>query len=92
MSLVHLLDLAVGYGRRTIRSGLNAELAAGDFVCLVSTHDVEVAARHADRLWVLGDGDHLVEGAPADLAAAGTLDRAFASEYRLDPDTFQFRR
>ncbi|RRD49712.1 ABC transporter ATP-binding protein [Arachnia propionica] len=68
------------------------QMAADGLGVLVSTHDVEVAARHADRLWVLGDGDHLVEGTPADLADAGTLDRAFASEYRLDPETFQFRR
>lgn len=58
---------------------------------LVCTHDVEVAARQADRLWVLGDGDRLVLGTPASLAEDRTLERAFGGEYRLDPDTFQFQ-
>ncbi|MDO5066652.1 MAG: ABC transporter ATP-binding protein [Propionibacteriaceae bacterium] len=57
---------------------------------LVCTHDVEVAARRADRLWVLGDGEGVATGSPADLAQDGTLARAFGGEYRIDPKTFQF--
>ncbi|RRD06708.1 ABC transporter ATP-binding protein [Arachnia propionica] len=58
---------------------------------LVSTHDVEVAARQADRLWVLGEGSGLTIGSPSALARDGTLTRAFGGEYHLDPVTFQFR-
>lgn len=42
---------------------------------LLSTHDLELALRTADTLWVLGDG-RLIAGAPGDLAADGTVGRA----------------
>lgn len=45
---------------------------------VVSTHDLELALRVADRLWLFGAGE-LIMGAPEDLVLAGALDRAFVS-------------
>lgn len=41
---------------------------------LLSTHDLELALRLADRLWVLDQG-RLIAGTPVDLAADGTVGR-----------------
>ena len=56
----------------------------------VCTHDVEVAARHADQLWVAGAGDGMRTGTPADLAAAGVMETAFGGEAEFDPVTYTF--
>lgn len=69
---------------------LVARLAEGQRLgVVVCTHDVEVAARHADRLWVATEG-RVVEGLPDDLARNGTLEAAFGGTYRLDPETLLF--
>ena len=50
---------------------------------LLTTHDLDLAIRHADVLWLLERGDGastLHEGAPEDLVLAGAVGRAFASE------------
>lgn len=57
---------------------------------VVCTHDVEVAARHADQLWVAGAGDGMRTGTPADLAAAGVMETAFGGEAEFDPVTYTF--
>lgn len=46
---------------------------------LCSTHEVELALRSCDRLWV-ASGDTLTSGTPAALAADGTLVEAFSTE------------
>jgi len=58
---------------------------------ILSTHDLELALRTADRIWLLpGDGT-LVDGAPEDLAIAGDIDRSFAQfGVRFDLDTGHF--
>jgi ABC-2 type transport system ATP-binding protein len=43
------------------------QLAAGGTTVLYSTHDLQEAARHADRVVVLADGEALFEGSPAAL-------------------------
>lgn len=45
---------------------------------LASTHEVELALRHCDRLWVAAQGD-LTAGTPSELAHDGTIARAFAT-------------
>ena len=47
---------------------------------LLSTHDLELALRVADRLWLLPTGGPLLDGMPEELALNGTLAAAFASE------------
>jgi len=59
---------------------------------IVSTHDVDLALRHADELWVL-DRDHaFVSGAPESMALSGALGRAFDGPVvRFDPASGAFR-
>lgn len=54
---------------------------------LLSTHDLELALRHADALWLIDGERRLHAGAPEDLALSGALNSAFASEgLRFDLD------
>jgi ABC transporter, ATP-binding protein len=57
---------------------------------VVCTHDVEVAARHADRLWVVGPDDGMRTGVPHELAHDGTLEAAFGGDVGFDPDSYTF--
>jgi iron complex transport system ATP-binding protein len=47
---------------------------------LLSTHDLDLALRFADRLWILGPNGELTQGYPEELAMSGDFARAFASE------------
>ncbi|MEZ4714068.1 MAG: ABC transporter ATP-binding protein [Caldilineaceae bacterium] len=47
---------------------------------LLSTHDLELALRLADRLWLLPADGHLTVGLPEELALNGTLAAAFRGE------------
>ena len=51
----------------------------GGRAVLLSTHDLDLALRSADKLWLLANGE-LHVGAPEDLVLDGTFARAFASE------------
>jgi iron complex transport system ATP-binding protein len=53
------------------------DAAARAFV--VSTHDLDLALRCADRLWLVHDGQ-LIAGPPERMLADGTLGRAFGQE------------
>lgn len=69
---------------------------------LISTHDLELALRSADELWLLapcsagptaGPGSELLRGAPEELALAGTFGRVFAGpevSFDLDRGAFVF--
>ncbi len=46
---------------------------------LLSSHDLELALRHADRLWLMSGDGRLRAGAPEDLALGGALSAAFRS-------------
>lgn len=54
---------------------------------LLSTHDLDLALRSADRLWLLGSEGQFHQGAPEDLVLTGAFERAFASE-RVNFDPF----
>ncbi len=47
---------------------------------LLSTHDLDLALRSADRIWLLPKGGRLHTGAPEDLVLSGVFAEAFASE------------
>lgn len=47
---------------------------------LLSTHDLELALRYADALWVIDGRHRLHAGAPEDLALGGVLAATFAAE------------
>lgn len=52
---------------------------------LLSTHDLDLAIRYADKLWLIGPEGQLLQGIPEELALSGELQCAFASE-NLDWD------
>ncbi len=53
---------------------------------LVSTHDLTLALRHCDQLWLMS-GDGIASGAPEDLALDGRLGTTFHTEdLRFDAD------
>lgn len=47
---------------------------------LLSTHDLDLALRNADRIWLMDGGGHLQVGAPEDLILSGAFQRAFRGE------------
>lgn len=59
---------------------------------LLSTHDLDLALRSADRIWLLPHGGPLHTGAPEDLILSGVFDSAFQAEgVHFDPYTGSFR-
>jgi iron complex transport system ATP-binding protein len=59
---------------------------------LLSTHDLELALRTADRMWVTTRDGGMEVGAPEDIALGGALDRAYGTrELRFDHDQAGFR-
>lgn len=47
---------------------------------LLSTHDLDLALRNADRLWLLSAEGKLYDGAPEDLVLSGAFERVFSAE------------
>ena len=59
---------------------------------LLSTHDLDLAMRCADRIYLLPSEGELQSGAPEDLVLNGAFERAFQSDgVRFDADTGAFR-
>ena len=59
---------------------------------LLSTHDMDLAMRGADRIWLLPKGEDLQIGSPEDLVLDGSFEKAFSSEgVSFDLDTGSFR-
>lgn len=56
---------------------------------LLSTHELDLALRLADRLWVMDGQGNLIQGAPEDLVLSGALGQAFGNE-GFDPLTGGF--
>lgn len=71
---------------RVAVTGLLRRLARDrGMVVVASTHDVELALRVADRVWLLDRDGATPSGPPAELVADGALGRAFDSdELRFD--------
>ena len=67
--------------RRVEIMHLLRELAhEGDRAILLSTHDLDLALRCADRLWLLSDSGDLASGLPEDLVLSGDLEQTFKSK------------
>jgi iron complex transport system ATP-binding protein len=47
---------------------------------LLSTHDLDLALRHADTIWLMPMNGQLVTGAPEDLVLSGAFETAFHSD------------
>lgn len=76
-----LLDEPTAFLDITARAELTAtlaSLASHGRALLLSTHDLELALHHADRLWIIS-GDGVDCGSPAALSASGALERAFGA-------------
>ena len=59
---------------------------------LLSTHDLDLALRTADRIWLMSPGQPLQAGAPEDLVLNGTFEAAFRSEgVQFDPSSGSFK-
>ena len=56
-------------------------LAARGTTVVYSTHDLQEAARHADRVVVLADGEALFEGSPTELGATVERDGGSHSDF-----------
>lgn len=79
--------------RRVEITGLLRRLAhETGLAVLLSTHDLELALRTADTVWLVTDERKLSSGAPEDLALAGAFDTVFRSpDVRFDPDLGVFK-
>ena len=59
---------------------------------LLSTHDLDLALRCADKLWLFGENNNVIEGIPESLALDGSIAAVFASEsLDWDPEHGSFR-
>ena len=47
---------------------------------LTSTHDLDLAMRSADRLWLMSPGGKIISGAPEDLVLSGDFQRVFTRD------------
>lgn len=64
---------------------------AGDRAILLSTHDLDLALRCSDRLWLLPPGGPLLSGIPEDLVLSDAFGKTFAgSGVRFDKGTGAF--
>ena len=72
---------------RVVVMDLLHDLADGhDKAVLTSTHDLELALRHADRIWLMDEQGQISQGAPEDLVLNGSFAQTFnRSGVRFDP-------
>lgn len=78
-SRVELMDVLLGLARDR------------DLAIVLSTHELELALRMADRIWLLRADGTLVEGTPRQLADAGVINRTFdRGRMRFNPETLVF--
>lgn len=72
---------------RVVVMDLLHDLAFGhDKAVLTSTHDLDLALRHADRIWLMDDAGQIVQGAPEDLVLNGSFAQTFnRAGVRFDP-------
>jgi len=64
----------------------------GQLAVVVSTHDLELALRTADVVWLVMPGGELMTGAPEDVVLAGGLAQAFEGrQIRFHPEERSFR-
>jgi iron complex transport system ATP-binding protein len=73
--------------------GLLRALAAEENLAIVlSTHDLELALRMADTIWLVMPGGHFQSGVPEDMIMAGHIEKAFhAGNITFRPEERVFR-
>jgi len=83
------LDLA---GRIELMVALRKLTQQNDCALLVSTHDLELALRFADCIWLLDKEGTITQGYPEELVINGTISRTFSSkeiEWSREQGTFR---
>ncbi len=72
---------------RVVVMDLLHDLASGhDKAVLTSTHDLDLALRHADRIWLMDEAGQIIQGAPEDLVLNGSFAQTFnRAGVRFDP-------
>ena len=77
---------------RVVVMDLLHDLASGhDKAVLTSTHDLDLALRHADRIWLMDDSGQIHQGAPEDLVLNGSFAQTFnRAGVSFDPLTGTF--
>jgi iron complex transport system ATP-binding protein len=72
--------------------GLLRRLARDEQLAIVvSTHDIELALRMADTLWLISPGNRLTAGTPEDVILSGNVAEAFQTEsIRFQPEERTF--
>ena len=93
---VMLLDEPTAYldlPRRVELMSILRKLARQEQIALLlSTHDLDLALRFADRLWVITPNGTVLQGAPEALALSGEFAAIFANEnLEWDPEHGLFR-
>jgi iron complex transport system ATP-binding protein len=59
---------------------------------LLSTHDLDLALRNADKIWLMPKGGALQVGTPEELVLNGTFEAAFQADgVQFDPQTGSFK-
>jgi iron complex transport system ATP-binding protein len=59
---------------------------------LLSTHDLDLALRNADKIWLMPKGGTLQVGTPEELVLDGTFEAAFQADgVQFDPQTGSFK-
>ncbi len=64
-------------GRVVVMNLLHNLSSEHDKAVLTSTHDLELALRHADRIWLMDDEGQIYQGAPEDLVLNGSFAQTF---------------
>jgi iron complex transport system ATP-binding protein len=71
---------------------LRAVARSSGAAILLSTHDLDLALRTADRLWLLTRDAGLIQGAPEDLVLSGAFESAFRGDgVEFDPASGSFK-
>ena len=72
---------------RVVVMDLLHDLASGhEKAVLTSTHDLDLALRHADRIWLMDEEGRILQGAPEDLVLNGSFGKTFnRAGVRFDP-------
>jgi len=78
-------------GKIEVLQLLKSISSKGDVTALLSTHDVELSLKIADRIWLIDNNGDLFSGVPEDLIFSGLLGEVFnRNSVFLDPNSGRF--
>ena len=78
------------YGSKVEHMAAMARLARGGKAVLMSTHDIGLALKCADELWVLHQDGRMETGTPWEMARSGAVEKAVGGNgWAVDPETME---